>query len=83
MIVDIEPTEDGRTNIQVLQDKSQKLDSEDLAHVLAGGLALCIRSCEDDVKVMGDIMNYLQREFVDNDFQIGKIGTGESERENH
>jgi hypothetical protein len=76
VIVDIEPTEDGRTNIQVLQNKEQDLSSEDLAHILAGGLALCIRSCEDDGKVMGDIMNYLQREFIDNDFQVGKYGTG-------
>jgi hypothetical protein len=75
VIVDIEPTEDGRTNIQVLQNKEQDLSSEDLAHILAGGLVLCIRSCEDDGKVMGDIMNYLQREFIDNDFQIGKYGT--------
>ena len=76
VIVDVEFVGEGRTNIQVLQPTSQApLTNEEMAHVLAGGLALCIRSCEDDGKVMGDIMNYLQREFIDNDFQIGKYGT--------
>ena len=76
VIVDVEFVGEGRTNIQVLQPISQApLTNEEMSHVLAGGLALCIRSCEDDGKVMGDIMNYLQREFIDNDFQIGKYGT--------
>ncbi len=78
VIVDVEFVGEGRTNIQVLQPTYQEpLTNEEMAHVLAGGLALCIRSCENESEVMNDIMDYLQKEFVSTDFQIGTIGTGE------
>ena len=76
VIVDVEFVGEGRTNIQVLQPTSQApLTNEEMAHVLAGGLALCIRSCENDSEVMEEMMDYLQKEFVNTDFQIGKYGT--------
>ena len=75
VIVDVEFMEEGRTSIQVLQPTSQApLTNEEMAHVLAGGLALCIRSCENDSEVMEEMMDYLQKEFVNTDFQIGKVG---------
>jgi hypothetical protein len=46
-----------------------------MARILSGGLALCIRSCENDSEVMEEMMDYLQKEFVNTDFQIGKYGT--------
>ena len=76
VIVDVEFVEGGRTNIQVLQPLSQEqLTNQDMARILSGGLALCIRSCENDSEVMEEMMDYLQKEFVNTDFQIGKYGT--------
>jgi hypothetical protein len=76
VIVDVEFVEEGRTNIQVLQPLSQEqLTNQDMARILSGGLALCIRSCENDSEVMEEMMDYLQKEFVNTDFQIGKYGT--------
>ena len=76
VIVDVEFMEEGRTNIQVLQPLSQEqLTNQDMARILSGGLALCIRSCENDSEVMEEMMDYLQKEFVNTDFQIGKYGT--------
>jgi len=75
VIVDVEFMEEGRTNIQVLQPLSQEqLTNQDMARILSGGLALCIRSCENDSEVMEEMMDYLQKEFVNTDFQIGKVG---------
>jgi hypothetical protein len=75
VIVDVEFVEEGRTNIQVLQPLSQEqLTNQDMARILSGGLALCIRSCENDSEVMEEMMDYLQKEFVNTDFQIGKVG---------
>lgn len=84
VIVDVEFVEQGRTNIQVFQPSSQEpLTNQEMAHILGGGLALCIRSCENDSEVMEQIMDYLQKEFVSTDFQIGEFGTGDlSERDN-
>jgi hypothetical protein len=76
VIVDVEFVEEGRTSIQVLQPLSQEqLTNQDMARILSGGLALCIRSCENDSEVMEEMMDYLQKEFVNTDFQIGKYGT--------
>jgi hypothetical protein len=75
VIVDVEFMEEGRTSIQVLQPLSQEqLTNQDMARILSGGLALCIRSCENDSEVMEEMMDYLQKEFVNTDFQIGKVG---------
>jgi hypothetical protein len=75
VIVDVEFVEEGRTSIQVLQPLSQEqLTNQDMARILSGGLALCIRSCENDSEVMEEMMDYLQKEFVNTDFQIGKVG---------
>jgi hypothetical protein len=75
VIVDVEFVEGGRTSIQVLQPLSQEqLTNQDMARILSGGLALCIRSCENDSEVMEEMMDYLQKEFVNTDFQIGKVG---------
>ena len=75
VIVDVEFMEEGRTNIQVIQPLSQEqLTNQDMARILSGGLALCIRSCENDSEVMEEMMDYLQKEFVNTDFQIGKVG---------
>ena len=76
VIVDVEFVEEGRTSIQVLQPLSQEqLTNQDMARISSGGLALCIRSCENDSEVMEEMMDYLQKEFVNTDFQIGKYGT--------
>jgi hypothetical protein len=75
VVVDVEFMEEGRTSIQVLQPLSQEqLTNQEMARILSGGLALCIRSCENDSEVMEEMMDYLQKEFVNTDFQIGKVG---------
>ena len=77
VIVDIEPMEEGRTSIHILQPQDQvHLTNQEMARVLAGGLALCIRSCDNDTEVMEETMDYLQKEFVNIDFEVGRLKKG-------
>jgi len=55
---------DGRTHFHISQPNDQKLSMEGFSWLLAGSLALCIRLSENEPKVMEDIMNYLNNEFV-------------------
>jgi hypothetical protein len=58
---------DGRSHIQIKKSPSDDLTIEDLGKILAGGLALTIRASDNEAKFMGEIIDYLQREFVDHE----------------
>lgn len=58
---------DGRSHIQLKVPPSNDITIEDVGKILAGGLALTIRASDNEAKFMGEIMDYLQREFVNPD----------------
>jgi hypothetical protein len=58
---------DGRSHISVEVPPSQDLNLEEVGKVLAGGLALAIKSSEKEAEYMKEIMEYLQNEFVNID----------------
>jgi hypothetical protein len=55
---------DGRSHIRLVVPPSQDLSLEEVGKVLAGGLALAIKSSENEAEYMKEIMEYLQNEFV-------------------
>lgn len=55
---------DGKANINLLQPDNQKLTTDDLGKILAGGLALCIRGSENEAEYMEEVIEYLNSEFV-------------------
>jgi hypothetical protein len=58
---------DGRSHISLVVPPSQDLSLEEVGKVLAGGLALAIKSSEKEAEYMKEIMEYLQSEFVNID----------------
>ena len=58
---------DGRSHIQLKVPPSNDISIEDVGKILAGGLALTIRASDNEAKFMGEIMDYLQSEFVNPD----------------
>jgi len=67
VLVVFEIKEDGKAHFALKSDSDSKLDFDDYAKILAGGLAMAIRASENEGELMTDIMNYLQMEFVNND----------------
>jgi hypothetical protein len=67
--------ETERTSYEVLQPKEQdKLSSDQMAAVLSGALALCIRASENEAEVMRMVMDYLESEFINpNSFSDLKV----------
>jgi hypothetical protein len=59
---------DGRSHIFLTTPNNQRqLSVEEIGKILAGGLSLTIRSSDNEGKFMGEIMNYLTKEFVNVD----------------
>ena len=58
---------EGKTNVLLSQPTGQKLTSDELGKILAGGLALCIRGSENEVEYMKEIIDYLNSEFVNSE----------------
>lgn len=64
---------DDKSNIFVKQPADQKMEINELAKVLAGGLMLCIRLDENSSVLMKEIIDYMNLEFISNDsFQDAK-----------
>ena len=64
--VEVDFVED-KSNIFVKQPADQKLEINELAKVLAGGLMLCIRLDENSPVLMKEIIDYMNHEFIDNE----------------
>jgi len=59
---------DGRTYFSLTTPSNQKkLSVEEIGKILAGGLSLAIRCSDNEGKFMGEIMDYLTKEFVNAD----------------
>ena len=59
---------DGRSHIFLTTPSNQRqLSVEEIGKILAGGLALAIRGSDNEGKFMGEIMDYLTKEFVNVD----------------
>jgi hypothetical protein len=57
-----------KTTFEVLQPNEQdKLSVGQMASLLSGALALCIRSSENEAAVMKMCMDYLESEFINPD----------------
>ena len=59
---------DGMSYFNVGQPKEQdELNLYEIRMVLAGAIALTIKSSDNDAKAMREVIEYLEREFVDVD----------------
>lgn len=57
-----------------MQPKEQDLGQDDLAKLLAGGLMLCICLSDNSPSLMGEIINYMNSEFVNTtSFEDGEV----------
>lgn len=64
--IEIEVTvQDGLSKIQVNQSSEQDLSPDLIAMVLASGLALAIRLSDNEGETMKDVIDYLNKEFMD------------------
>lgn len=64
--IEVEVTvQDGLSKIQVNQSSEQDLSPDLIAMVLASGLALAIRLSDNEGETMKDVIDYLNKEFMD------------------
>lgn len=71
LTITIEPKEDtGFMGLYITYPKEQqKLSLNDMAHMFAGGISLCVKLCEDegeikDYELMQTIIDHLNNEFI-------------------
>lgn len=55
---------DGRSYINLMVPPSQNLSLEEVGKVLAGGIALVVKSAKNEPEYMKEIMEYLQNEYI-------------------
>jgi uncharacterized cupredoxin-like copper-binding protein len=59
---------DGMSYFNIVQPKEQdELTLHEIRMILAGAVALTIKSSDNDAKAMREVIEYLEREFVDVD----------------
>lgn len=66
--VKFEIKEDERSHINLnVYSEKEKIDIDSVTKILASGLALAIRGSENEGKLMREIMDYLNDEFINPD----------------
>lgn len=65
VLVNFEIKEGNKAHLNVeVYNNDKNLDYDGVAKILAGGLALTIRASDNQGQLMGEIVNYLNDEFV-------------------